>query len=44
MSNIKADSLSRNVTIDTAREDESLNITIAAIISLFLEGKLHQIK
>ena len=37
------DCLSRNVTIDTAREDKSLNITIAAI-SLFQEGKLHQIK
>ena len=38
-----ADCLSRNITIDTAREDESLNITIATI-SLFQEGKLHQIK
>ena len=38
-----ADCLSRNITIDTAREDESLNITIAAI-SLFQESKLHQIK
>ena len=38
-----ADYLSRNVTIDTAKEDESLNITIAAI-SLSQEGKLHQIK
>ena len=38
-----ADCLSRNVTIDTAKEDESLNITIA-MISLFQEGKLHQIK
>ena len=37
------DCLSRNVTIDTAKEDESLNITIA-MISLFQEGKLHQIK
>ena len=38
-----ADCLSRNVTIDSAKEDESLNITIATI-SLFQEGKLHQIK
>ena len=38
-----ADCLSRNATIDTAKEDESLNITIA-MISLFQEGKLHQIK
>ena len=38
-----ANCLSRNITIDTAREDESLNITIAAI-SPFQEGKLHQIK
>ena len=37
-----ADCLSRNVIIDTAGEDESLNIAIAAI-SLFQEGKLHQI-
>ena len=37
------DCLSRNVTMDTAMEDESLNITIA-MISLFHEGKLHQIK
>ena len=37
------DCLSRNITIDTAKEDESLNITIATI-SLFQEGKLHQIK
>ena len=35
--------MSRNVTIDTAEEDESLKITIA-VISLFQEGKLHQIK
>ena len=35
--------LSRNVTIDTAKEDKSLYITIATI-SLFQEGKLHQIK
>ena len=38
-----ADCLSRNVITDTAKEDESLNITIA-VISLFQEGKLHQIK
>ena len=38
-----ADCLSRNVTIDSAKEDEPLNITIA-MISLFQEGKLHQIK
>ena len=38
-----ADCLSRSITIDTVREDESLNITIATII-LFQEGKLHQIK
>ena len=38
-----ADCLRRNVTIDSAKEDESLNITIA-MISLFQEGKLHQIK
>ena len=38
-----ADCLSRKITIDTAREDESLNITIATV-SLFQEGKLHQIK
>ena len=38
-----ADCLSRNVTIDTAKEDESLNITIA-VIGQFQEGKLHQIK
>ena len=37
------DCLSRNITIDTAKEDESLNITIT-MISLFQEGKLHQIK
>ena len=37
-----ADCLSRNLTIDSAK-DESLNITIA-MISLFQEGKLHQIK
>ena len=37
------DCLSRNITIDTAKEDKSLNITIA-VISLFQEGKLHQIK
>ena len=38
-----ADCLSRNIAIDTAKEDKSLNITIATI-SLFQEGKLLQIK
>ena len=38
-----ADCLSRKVSIDTAKEDESLNMTIAAI-SLFQEGKLNEIK
>ena len=38
-----ADCLSRNISIDTAREDDSLNVTIAAI-SLFQEGKLNEIK
>ena len=38
-----ADCLSQNVTIDSALEDESLNVTVAAI-SLFQEGKISQIR
>ena len=38
-----ADCVSRNVTTDSALEEESLNITVAAI-SLFQEGKISQIR
>ena len=38
-----ADCLSRNISIGTVKEDESLNVTIA-VISLFQEGKLNEIK
>ena len=38
-----ADCLSRNIAMDTAKEDESLNMTIV-MISLFQEGKLNEIK
>ena len=38
-----ADCLSWNITIDSALEDESLNVTVAAI-SLFQEGKISQIR
>ena len=37
-----ADCLSQNVSIDSALEDESLNVTIAAI-SMFQEGNISQI-
>ena len=38
-----ADCLSQNISIDSALEDESLNVTVAAI-SLFQEGKISQIR
>ena len=38
-----ADCLSQNVTIDSAVEDESINIMVAAI-SMFQEGKINHIK
>ena len=38
-----ADCLIRNVQIESALEDNSLNVTVAAI-SMFQEGKINQIK
>ena len=38
-----ADCLSHNVQVESALEDESINITVAAI-SMFQEGKINQIK
>ena len=38
-----ADCLSCNVQVETALDDETINITIAAI-SMFQEGKINQIK
>ena len=38
-----ADCLSQNVQIESALEDESINITVAAF-SMFQEGKISQIK
>ena len=38
-----ADCLSRNVQIESALEDESINITVTAI-GMFQEGKINQIK
>ena len=38
-----ADCLSRNVQVETTLEDETINITVAAI-SMFQEGKINQIK
>ena len=38
-----ADCLSLNVQIESALEDESINVTVAAI-SMFQEGKINQIK
>ena len=38
-----ADCLSWNVQIESALEDETINITVAAI-SMFQEGKINQIK
>ena len=38
-----ADCLSHNVQVESALEDESINITVAAI-SMFQEGKISQIK
>ena len=38
-----ADCLSQNVTIDSAPEDESKNVTVATI-SMFQEGKISQIQ
>ena len=38
-----ADCLSQNVTIDSASEDESINVMVATI-SIFQEGKINQIK
>ena len=38
-----ADCLSHNVQVESALEDESINVTVAAI-SMFQEGKSSQIK
>ena len=38
-----ADCLSQNVQVESALEDESINVTVAAI-SMFQEGKINQIK
>ena len=38
-----ADCLSQNVQVESALEDETINITVAAI-SMFQEGKINQIK
>ena len=38
-----ADCLSWNVQVESALEDESMNVTVAAI-SMFQEGKINQIK
>ena len=38
-----ADCLSWNVQVESALEDETINVTVAAI-SMFQEGKINQIK
>ena len=38
-----ADCLSPNIQVETAVEDKSINVTVAAI-SMFQEGKIKQIK
>ena len=38
-----ADCFSRNVQTESALEDETINVTVAAI-SMFQEGKINQIK
>ena len=38
-----ADCLSQNVQIESALEDETINVTVTAI-SMFQEGKINQIK